>query len=458
MIKPQHTMKRFLFFISALAALWSASGCSREVADTAPEGDFVNATFNVSLPGDIATKAISDGTLADELRFIAFDENGRQISGLEQTIDIVDRKATLTAKLIRGFQYTFAFWAQKKGRYAISYVGTDTEHPYIVITTEHLPDMMNNDDFDAFYARVELKKDADFEENVNLTRPFAQINLAIDADDCNAAIANGLDIATAKSAFAFQAGINNRLRLADGAIDKTQDCTGALACTAATVPGDNITIGSDSYTRIAMLYVLAPGDEPANLDLTVTVNAVQNGDIPVEISKEIKNVPVRRNYRTNIVGKLFTIGGTFNVTVSTGFVSPDNTVDLTPPAAPTEFVAEKGQDYLAANNDGDLDDIISYNNSTSYNNAVSELRIYKTQDLCIEAKDGYTIKKIELTCTGSGTAKYGPGCWGTGAPDGYTYESSGRNGTWLGSAQSVMFTASGDQVRISYMKVTYIKD
>ena len=542
-------MRRLLYYFFAITILGLAAGCSREVADVSREGDLINACFNVSLPDDMATKAISDGTLADELTFIAFDENGRQIAGLDQTVPITNKKATVTANLIRGVHYTFAFWAQKTGQYAVSYSGNDAEHPYIVITTEQLPKMMNSDDYDAFFGTLSLKKDADFEENVFLTRPFAQINLAVDTEDYDAAVASGLDMATVTSSFVFerQDGLKNQLQLFDGAVARTSDFTGSVTCDKVAIPGDLIASGNNRYNRIAMLYVLAPADpdETATLDLSVTVNAVQNGNIPVAITRDVANVPVRKNFRTNIIGKLFSIDGTFTVTLSEGFEDPDNTVNVGTPAqsnytvsiasgislgtvtftdnttAATEFeerqtvtlvvtpakdykvekvyyiadggqteqtiskdaisgqytfsmpnknvtvyatftsifmVAEQGTDYLAANNDGNLDDNISYNNSTSYNAAVSELRVYKTQDLLIQANDGYTIKKIELTCTGNGTAKYGPGCWGTGAPDGYTFESSGRNGTWEGSAQSVMFTASGDQVRITNMKVTYVKD
>ena len=99
MFNNQYIMKRLLFFILTLAALLLAAGCSREVADVSQEGDFINATFNVSLPGDIATKAISDGTLADELKFIAFDENGRQIAGLDQTVAVKDKKAYSSSAL-----------------------------------------------------------------------------------------------------------------------------------------------------------------------------------------------------------------------------------------------------------------------------------------------------------------------------------------------------------------------
>lgn len=107
-----------------------------------------------------------------------------------------------------------------------------------------------------------------------------------------------------------------------------------------------------------------------------------------------------------------------------------------------------------------MDDVISFVNSTIYDlasgSAVTELRVYKNQTLEIKA-DGATITKIEMTCTANGSARQGPGSWGAGAPEGYTFEASGKNGTWEGSASSVKFTASSNQVRIATLSVTYKK-
>ena len=76
-------------------------------------------------------------------------------------------------------------------------------------------------------------------------------------------------------------------------------------------------------------------------------------------------------------------------------------------------------------------------------------RTYANTDMTVSSINGKTITKIELTCTASGTANYGPGKFsGTG----YTY--SGTIGTWTGSADKVTLNASS-QVRITKIVVTY---
>ncbi len=77
-------------------------------------------------------------------------------------------------------------------------------------------------------------------------------------------------------------------------------------------------------------------------------------------------------------------------------------------------------------------------------------KFYKSSSTTFSVTNG-VIKKIEFTCTASGTTKYGPGCFGDGAPSGYAY--SGTVGTWEGSATSVSFTATDNQVRATKIKV-----
>ena len=84
----------------------------------------------------------------------------------------------------------------------------------------------------------------------------------------------------------------------------------------------------------------------------------------------------------------------------------------------------------------------TYNNENHY-------RIYKNETLTITSTVG-TIVGVEFTCTANDDAKYGPGCltWSTGD---YTY--SGAVGTWTGSATSVEFVASTNQVRATQIVV-----
>lgn len=82
----------------------------------------------------------------------------------------------------------------------------------------------------------------------------------------------------------------------------------------------------------------------------------------------------------------------------------------------------------------------------------TQYRAYKNQTFTVSVAEG-NITKIEMTCTASGTAKYGPGCFTDATSGTYTY--AGTVGTWAGSAESVTMTASLNQVRMTEIKVTY---
>lgn len=80
-----------------------------------------------------------------------------------------------------------------------------------------------------------------------------------------------------------------------------------------------------------------------------------------------------------------------------------------------------------------------------------QYRCYKGYTLTVTSTVG-NITNIEITCTGSGTSKYGPGCF-VARTGSYTYAE--KVGTWTGDAAEIVFTASTNQVRMTKVVVTY---
>ena len=80
-------------------------------------------------------------------------------------------------------------------------------------------------------------------------------------------------------------------------------------------------------------------------------------------------------------------------------------------------------------------------------------RAYKGETFSVSIAKG-NITKIEMTCTASGTNQYGPGCY-TLTSEGGTYSYDGTLGTWEGTSQSVVLKATGAQVRMTKIVVTY---
>lgn len=82
----------------------------------------------------------------------------------------------------------------------------------------------------------------------------------------------------------------------------------------------------------------------------------------------------------------------------------------------------------------------------------TEYRVYKSATFTVSTTSG-NITSVIVTCTANGTTKYGPGCYTVDTGD-YTYETSGKTGTWTGNASSIVFTASTNQVRMTKVEVT----
>lgn len=84
---------------------------------------------------------------------------------------------------------------------------------------------------------------------------------------------------------------------------------------------------------------------------------------------------------------------------------------------------------------------------------VANIRVYQGQTLKLTSNIGL-MTKVVFTCTASGDAQYGPGCF-TGTN--YT-AGEGETGTWelAAGASSLTLTASKKQVRITQMEISYI--
>ena len=119
--------------------------------------------------------------------------------------------------------------------------------------------------------------------------------------------------------------------------------------------------------------------------------------------------------------------------------------------------------YLKSNqSSGTLDDVISYSNDSASPSG-SELRIYKGKTLTISAKTGYSIKKVELTCTANAGNKYGFYTTSkVSVDDGATASSTASDKvgtiTITGNTKKVAYVASENQMRVTKMSVTYVED
>ncbi len=292
-------MKKILFLGAMAAMLLGTASCSSDMEPTM--GGEVPVSFAIDLGDGIDSRTISDGLKANQLKFAVF-ENGAEITGLAQTVEVANKQATINTKLVKGHTYKFVFWAQNSA--CTAYNTTNMS----AITVNYAANC-NDETRDAFYKMDSFTVTEPFEKTEVLTRPFAQINFL--ADD-----AAGVVGVNAYKSKVTVTGVPTTLNTLDGTVGtETTDVTFALA----TIPNETLA-GYESYKYVAMNYILAATDKEVKNEVVLTVN---DGTQDVN-TVTVANCPVQRNYRTNIFGSLFTVDGKFNVVIDPIYNTPDN--------------------------------------------------------------------------------------------------------------------------------------
>ena len=170
------------------------------------------------------------------------------------------------------------------------------------------------------YVFVDGKKNVD----VYLRRPFAQVNFA--ASDYEMLKYLGLHDGLHSEMTVY--GLPDTISLLDGTVTTSAaEDKGAVFAAAPIPSGDDeyITIHDTEYGYIGMNYVLASQDG-ANVSVKgrfVNGNATWETDL-------LSNVPIRSNYKTNIVGELFVEHGQLQIIVVPDFNTPDYVKPIVP--------------------------------------------------------------------------------------------------------------------------------
>ena len=317
--------KKLLLGMFAAAGMLFATSCSNDELDVVQSGNEAQVTFSLAAEGGIATRAISDGTGAKKLVYAVYNADGELIKTIANTDvngQIVDNSAfdsglteKVTITLAKGQQYTVAFWAQNPN--CTAYTTTDLKN----VTIDY--DGLNNDETrDAFFKAETFTVTGNADIDVVLKRPFAQINVGVTEDDWNAAVASGIEIEKSKVTIEKAATSINLLTGQVGGEQTVEygfDIIPAQFATPETLDVDlNMDGRKESYVYLSMSYILAndetTGYAKATLDDLDFTFAPKSGN-NINFSEGLNNVPVQRNWRTNIIGKILTGDVTFNITI-----------------------------------------------------------------------------------------------------------------------------------------------
>lgn len=299
-------MKKLIYILFALP--WILVSCSQEADQVVEESVEVN--FSTAIPGQIGTRA--SGLSVNKLICAVFEKD-KEVKDLRQTITITDANSILYApRLLKGRTYKVVFWAMKDANYDV------TDLTRIVRSSTGSSDEA---DYDAFTATTSITVENSVSVRVTLTRPLAQLNLGVSELDWTTVsdvfgqtpktttvtyyVADSFDALTGESGSVSESK-NTRMDIASGAV---------------------LTVNHNSYKSLGSFFILLPkADSQTLVDINVTV--CDQADQIVRSNISIPQVPVQRNYKTNLVGGLLTGTVNYQVIISDDFSNEEHVNEL----------------------------------------------------------------------------------------------------------------------------------
>lgn len=320
------SMKKVLFSTVAMSALMlMATSCADDQTSDLKAGAESTVTITAQLPGDMGTRAFADGTKATELHYAVYEKGTTTplevckkadgTKGQEGTATMTGLKTTISLQLTTGKEYDFVFWADAPGDNVYTF---NSENQTVTVNYANAEN--NTDNLDAFFGQKKaLKVSGNMSISQELRRPFAQINIG--TDDFDAAAAAGYTVSESTIGVATYKTLN----LLSGEV--SDPVTATFVKKPIPTEDSKFSVNSKDYKYLSMSYVLVPKDKETvdiAFDYTLT-------------NRTFTNVPVQRNYRTNIYGSLLTNTADFNVVIAPGFNDPDYNNNVITASTQTEL-------------------------------------------------------------------------------------------------------------------------
>ncbi len=332
-------MKTKIFSMLALAAmLLTVSSCQKDGVDEPEKGKVTTVQLAVELPDGINARApkangpkrvYADGTTATKLQYAVYEKgSATPLAIIDGNKDLgekaINLKTTVQLQLVTGKTYDIVFWAAANGAPYTFDKNTQS------VTVNYDGMKANDESLDAFFRCYTYTAGTDVENPIKLYRPFSQLNVG--TKDLAAAKASGFKAENAQTEVKVT-GIYNTLNLVTGAVSGDAERTFSLNA----IPTGE-TFPKAGYDYLSMDYMLVAADK-ANVDVAWTIS-----DGSMTINRNFANVPVQRNYRTNIYGNLLTSTTDFNVEIEPNFNKPDY-----------EYTVQSAEELTAAlNAEGDV--------------------------------------------------------------------------------------------------------
>ena len=309
-------MKAKYLAITAAASALLLSACQRnELGGGSLSGEEVTVGISAVMPidGGAVVKSNAEPGNGSEVNrcimqvYLADDENLSNATkvGELKTVEVTGGKASFgSLQLVAGHTYRLVFWADCA---ATGADGALTDQYY---STEAFPTIEfkdgvtyagNDDSRDAFFASYALTVDGPSNHTVELHRPFGQLNII--ATDYGIVEDNFSTFLPTQVKIEF-ANIHSGINLFTG--DLTEAVQSTL--TSGPVAIANVTpAATDGSRQLSFDYIFAPqGDDQQLVLEDFKMFFLDDAGTEKVSHYPFQNIPVKRNYQTNVSGALLT--------------------------------------------------------------------------------------------------------------------------------------------------------
>ena len=294
-------MKKILFLATALAGLFLAASCQQENLEPVVAG--TTLTYTVQVPGALSTKAIGDEITGDYTLYYevyrATEVSNPEKGPVYEGSKAVGSNGAVTVELefVKDQSFVVLFWAQNPDLHMFN--KDDLRKVQLVS-----PGLSNNE-YAAVFAGSDTVNNcvSTANNNVTLVRPISQLNIATNDES----LEYGSVGITLSTSTVTVSGLSKVYNVATQEVDTVSE----FIYEEHEVPsGQTLTVAGVEYTYAAMNYIGFAPQTGATVDVTFTVTTSEG-----DVCHSVPNVPVKPNYRTNIIGNLLTETSDFNVTL-----------------------------------------------------------------------------------------------------------------------------------------------
>lgn len=301
-----------------LAASWLMilTGCQKEATMDTQSEDFVSVQVATALPAEF-TRTPGDGTQVNRAVLQAYKvTEGTAVKyGTLEYASVSEKKASFNLQLPKNQNFKFVVWADKVDD-ATADIQTDKHYSLsngldaITLAGNYVG---NDETRDAFYGAGTVDTSSENPSaQISLYRPFAQLNIF--ATDYASASPQPVKVRISSTDNNLVTGFNAE--------------TGELASATGQFSYESAILTGGEADQMTLDYLFAPADQQELL--TFKVEFLDAGG-SVIASRELSNIPIQKNYRTNVRGSFFTgtttdIDVDIEATINPGFEEPDNEV------------------------------------------------------------------------------------------------------------------------------------